>query len=75
MAGDAAREAATRAAGFVSPIEELSIEARMKAMAAEDRAAFVARIEKIAADIDAAAAEVAEAEVCADDATDDKAAE
>lgn len=75
MAGDAAREATTRAAGFVSPIEELSIEARMKAMTSEDRAAFVAKIEKIAAGIDAAASEVAEAEVCSDEATDVTSAE
>lgn len=75
MAGDAAREAATRAAGFVSPIEELSIETRMKAMTPEDRAAFVAKIEKIAADIDAAASEVAEAEVCSDEAADVTSAE
>lgn len=66
LAGDAARAATARAAGFVSPIEELSIEARMKAMSPEDRAAFVERIQKIATDIDASAAEVAEAEVCDD---------
>ncbi|MDO4853995.1 MAG: hypothetical protein Q4A43_01015 [Coriobacteriia bacterium] len=68
MAGDALTSAASRAAGMVTPIEELGIEARMKAMSPEDRAAFVAKICAIAVNIETAQAEVAEAEVCDDSA-------
>lgn len=68
MAGDALSSAASRAAGVVTPIEELGIEARMKAMSAEDRALFVAKICAIAANIETAQAEVAEAEVCDEEA-------
>lgn len=67
-ATEAARQATARAAGFVSPIEELGIEARMKAMSDEDRAAFVVKIGEIAERIESSAAEVAEAEVCDGDA-------
>jgi polyhydroxyalkanoate synthesis regulator phasin len=62
-ASDTASEVIGKVAAAVTPLEELGIEARLRAMTEADRAAFVERIAKIAADIDAKAEEVAEAEV------------